>query len=115
MCTDKCAQLEGHFQRLEASVQTPGPNIFSSETAHCQHISATFSNFPRSLMCNALQGKCKNASFPWTVIDSGTTHLSPTMNTCKVGAWWVALDSLHSLLVYTHRLAHVCWCTLIAL
>ena len=60
-------------------------------------------------------GKVQNAIFSRTVFVNERTHVGPTLNKCKVGAWRAALKSLHSLLFSAHRLVHVCWCTLGAL
>ena len=50
--------------------------------------------------------------FSRTVFANEKTHLGPTLNTCKVGAWQAALKNFHSLLFSVQRLVHVCWCTL---
>ena len=87
-------------------------NKLSNEKVHCRKVSATFS---RSLKCGNFQGKYKNAIFSRTVFANEKTHLGPTLNTCKVGAWRAARKNFHSLLFSAQRLVHVCWCTLGAL
>ena len=96
------------FQRLGGLLsnhpdQTQKKNRLSNEKVHCRKVSATFS---RSLKCNKFQGKRKNAIFSWTVFANGKTHLAPTLNTCKVGAWRAVLTTIHSLLFSAHRLVH---------
>ena len=54
MCTKKCAQPEGHFQRLGGLLtnhldQNPNNDKLSSEKVHCRKVFATFS---RSLKCS---------------------------------------------------------------
>ena len=101
------------FQRPEQSPEPkPKNNKLSNEKVHCRKVSATFS---RSLKCCNFQGKCKNEIFSRTVFANEKTHLGPTLNTCKVGAWRAALKNFHSLLFSAQRLVHVCWCTLGAL
>ena len=87
-------------------------NRLSNEKVHCRKVSATFS---RSLKCGNFQRKSKNAIFSRTVFANEKTHLGPSLNTCKVGAWRAALKNFHSLLFSAQRLVHVCWCTLGAL
>ena len=84
---------------------------FSNEQVHCRKVSATFS---RSLKRWEIQGKCKNAIFsgPFSQMRK---LMGPTLPTCNVGAWRAELKSLYSLLFSSHRLVHVCWCTLGAL
>ena len=105
------------FQRLGGLLsnhpnQNKKDNKLSNEKVHCRKVSATFS---RSLKCSNFQGKCKNAIFSRTVFANEQTHLGPTLNTCKVGAWRATLKNFHSLLFSAQRLVHVCWCTLGAL
>ena len=76
---------------------------------HYRKVSATFS---RSLKCSNFQGKCKNAIFSRTVFANEKTHLGPTLNTCKIGAWRAALKNFHSLLFSVQRLVHVCFLAL---
>ena len=88
-------------------------NKLSNEKVHCRKVSATFSRSPK---CgNFHQGKCKIAIFSRTVFANEKTHLGPTLNTRKVGAWQAALKYFHSLLFSAQQLVHVCWCTLGAL
>ena len=101
------------FQRLGGLLRTTRTTIkrsnkLSNEKVHCRKVSATFS---RSLKCGNFQGKCKNAMFLRTVFANEKTHLGPTLNTCKVGAWRAMLKNFHSLLFSAQRLVHVCWCT----
>ena len=84
MCTNKCAQPEGHVQRLGGLLsnhpnQNKRNNKLSNEKVHCQKVSATF---PCSLKCRKFQGKCKNATFSRTVFANEKTHFGPTLNTC---------------------------------
>ena len=78
MCTNKGAQREGRFRRLEGFLskrpdQNPNNNTLSSEKVHCRKVSATFS---RSLNCCKFQGKHKNAIFPRTVFADGKNSLA---------------------------------------
>ena len=59
--------------------------------------------------------KVQKCNFSRTVFANEKTHLGPTLNTRKVGAWRAALKNFHSLLFSAQRLVHVCWCTLGAL
>ena len=103
------------FQRLGGLLtnhpnQNQKNNKLSNEKVHCRKVSATFS---RSLKCGNFQGKYKNAIFSRTVFTNEKTHLGPTLNTRKVGAWRAALKNFHSLLFSAQRLVHVCWCTFV--
>ena len=118
MCTNKCAQPEGHFSVLGASwaitqTKIKKQQIIKSESA----LPKSFCNFfaLSEVQQFPSQGKCKNAIFSRTVFANEKTHLRPTLNTCKVGAWRAALKNFHFLLFSAQRLVHVCWCTLGAL
>ena len=75
----------------------------------CRKLRKSFCNF--SALSPEKAQTCK------VFVDRGRkweTHLGPTMKTCKVGARWTALTTLHSVLFSAHRLVHACWCTLVA-
>ena len=63
------------------------------------------------LKCGNFQRKCENAIFSRTVFANEKTHMGPTLNTCKVGAWRAALKNFHSSLFSAQRLVHVCRAT----
>ena len=113
MCTQQMCTTRRPFQRLGGLLSNhPNQNQkknnkLSNEKVHCRKVSATFSRssemrqFPRKVQ--------KIQFFSRTVFANEKTHLGPTVNTCKVGAWRAALKNYHSLLFSAQRLVHVCW------
>ena len=91
ICTNKCAQPEGHFNIFGASWAITRTKIqknykLSNEKVHCRKVSATFS---RSLKCGNFQGNCKFNFFAdcfrkWE--NSLVTNIEHMQSRCMAGS-----------------------------